>query len=312
MRVRTMGNDLQFHDFRLSFKSQLKQFRKNLKRAVHRSWEDIEHVHQLRVSGRRLLAALSVLAPLGKPKAVSLLQRRIRKVVSSAGKARDLDLLIHGELKRGPHCDRKLLKVWKHERKSAQKTLNELHRRFRKSSKLKNRTRELCRLFRSTTDPNGASSELGFRLWCKQRIAESAKPFLEGIVSAGELNAIHQLRIDGKRFRYTLELLGPFLDELLTSRVCDGMKQIQETLGDLQDCVVARDHLSRTATILRDDRKIRESELAGVRVGRIAALDQQIACQLNSFLTWQSSAAAGQLVQDVSDLCRSNSENRTT
>jgi CHAD domain-containing protein len=49
--------------------------------------------------------------------------------------------------------------------------------------------------------------------------------------------ALHDFRIDGKHFRYTLELFSPLYGPALANRVA-ALRSIQQALGDLNDCVV--------------------------------------------------------------------------
>ena len=65
------------------------------------------------------------------------------------------------------------------------------------------------------------------------------------------LEALHQFRLETKRFRYTLELFrpcyGPALDKRLTS-----LRKIQDLLGEINDCVTTQNILGRKQNILAE------------------------------------------------------------
>jgi CHAD domain-containing protein len=54
----------------------------------------------------------------------------------------------------------------------------------------------------------------------------------------------HRLRIHAKRLRYAVEFLAPAVDRKGRRRIADHMSSLQDTLGDANDAVVARQFLS--------------------------------------------------------------------
>lgn len=75
-----------------------------------------------------------------------------------------------------------------------------------------------------------------------------------------DAEGLHQFRIAGKRFRYTLEIFadvyGPALERKLKA-----LKTLQDALGDLNDVATARTLLESEAALQFLDR--RESEVRG-------------------------------------------------
>jgi CHAD domain-containing protein len=55
--------------------------------------------------------------------------------------------------------------------------------------------------------------------------------------------ALHEFRLATKHFRYTLELFRPVYGPGLEDRL-ERLKQVQTSLGDLHDCVIAADYIA--------------------------------------------------------------------
>lgn len=58
---------------------------------------------------------------------------------------------------------------------------------------------------------------------------------------------LHQFRLAAKQFRYTLEFLKPAYDDSLAGYI-DGIKKLQDYLGDINDCVTTRELLEGEQT----------------------------------------------------------------
>jgi CHAD domain-containing protein len=50
--------------------------------------------------------------------------------------------------------------------------------------------------------------------------------------------AIHELRLEGKKLRYTIDLFSPLFDRAAAKRLLKAMRQMQNTLGAFNDCSV--------------------------------------------------------------------------
>jgi CHAD domain-containing protein len=65
--------------------------------------------------------------------------------------------------------------------------------------------------------------------------------------SRASLREIHQFRLELKRFRYSLELFRPCYGPGLKQRL-DALKEIQDLLGDINDCETTRGMLRRPSS----------------------------------------------------------------
>lgn len=99
-----------------------------------------------------------------------------------------------------------------------------------------------------------------------------------------DLEALHDLRIAGKRLRYALELSPAALPARLHQKLYDALSDLQERLG------VVCDHMSAVARLKewRSSAKSREDKRA--LQGQIRREQAQLASRRRQFLRWWSAA----------------------
>ena len=211
---------------------------------------DIEPVHQARVASRRMRAALWMFGECFDRKRVNRWQKRIRGLTKGLGTARDLDVqvaFVEGFLggldakdkKHRPGVERLLLRL-RQAREAIQpevvKTLETLERGD------------------TLADMHGELAKVQFIL--RSRDVRCQSPFVYARAAAHILDrqrallanahtltdpedipGHHQLRIDAKKLRYTLEICDPAYDKQLASAI-KAVKRVQSLLGDIHDCDV--------------------------------------------------------------------------
>jgi CHAD domain-containing protein len=233
--------------------------------AVERPLDDDEAVHQLRVSSRRLTAALQTLDSLFAERPREKLIRNLRRIRRAAGPARDLDVFRErvksAEFPLKRKSRRRVRKFLKKRRRKAQKPLRRAFRK-RPPEKLARIVDVLLASVSSHSDETAASGSRLVGAAVERYVSEAPTTFQ----TAADL---HQLRICGKRLRYTLETL---LDLRATPRreqaasLLDELKQVQDRLGRLNDSVVSRQRLlgwaeeTRRDSLRRAFRKMTERE----------------------------------------------------
>ena len=212
--------------------------------------KDIEPVHQARVASRRLRAALGMFGDCFAAKQVSRWQKRIRKLTRGLGAARDLDVQIafveqflarldEKDKKHRPGVKRLLLRLRQDRdvvQSQAVKALDalekgnamaEMHGELEKALfLLRNRDVHL----RSPYVFERAAAYLRER----QRDLLSHEHTL---ADPRDIAGHHQLRIDTKRLRYTMEICDPAYDKQLAPAI-KAVKKVQSLLGDIHDCDV--------------------------------------------------------------------------
>ncbi len=216
--------------------------------AQARSWEDIEGVHQMRVQGRQLRAALSAFRS-AVPKSVSQPWRdELGWVASQLGAARDLDVFID-EFLASVHAKLPL---------SGAEPL-----RARAETKRSQAYEQVRAMLDS---PRYAEFKRGFRDWIERRRWEETalddkhranlerplKPYARRLIKqlkqrtlqAGmgidtrDPEQMHWLRIQCKKLRYAAEFFVP-IDPDLTQLIVY-LKDLQTLLGELNDAAVMR------------------------------------------------------------------------
>jgi CHAD domain-containing protein len=217
-----------------------------------RKGEDIEDVHQMRVATRRLRASLQVTAGVYDPKLIQRYRRGLRRIALSLGAVRDGDVFLEhvtayqsGLPEAGRAQLDPLIAAVSAERAQARKQLlADLH--SKRYHKLK---RDFAAFLTTPGAGLGEPPELGIvervrdfagsAIWRRYELWRAYEVVLPNATS----ETLHQARIAGKRFRYTLEFfadaLGPNVEQALTPLIA-----LQENLGALQDGVTARAHVA--------------------------------------------------------------------
>ena len=215
--------------------------------------EDPEGVHKMRVATRRIRSALVVFEEALGRKARSRFRRRFRRLARTLGVIRDLDVvLIHLEEYRDtlPEGQQRELDLF----------ADDLHTRWLEATIA---LRELLRSkgyarmvaeFEAFTDPDRiGKARTRWRareaapIHIYERLA-SVSTF-EGRLQSASIEELHDLRIDFKRLRYTIEFYQDILVDAPADELVERTKVAQEQLGAIQDaqraCEIADDFLAR-------------------------------------------------------------------
>jgi len=216
----------------------VKRVRRILPLAAWQYEEDVEYVHQLRTSCRRAAAALQAFRPLteSKPKRLGKLLRKIR---TAAGPARDADVLLsrlEKESKGDPSADYVLARL-RRQRTTAQKAL----KRVGKKTKSKQLRDALGCVRKALADGSREEQQMRFRNFGRIALAEASQGvFLLTAVSQPSISQLHQLRIAGKRLRYSIELFHQAFPKAMRTEVYPSIQKLQERLGKLNDHATAQ------------------------------------------------------------------------
>jgi CHAD domain-containing protein len=202
--------------------------------------EEIEHVHQLRVSTRRAAATVRLFRDLLPKRRRRWLAKQLRRIRRAAAEARDFDVLearlphwagdnesdeIQDELKKVHDC-----------RVSAQGPIVEVYRRLRR----KDFPERVAALVKRTRWRDERSPEPTVALAAQHRL----RPFVDDFFAAAsaaspDAPALHRLRIRGKRLRYAMEVFGGAFDRSFREELYPQIEELQERLGDINDRAAA-------------------------------------------------------------------------
>lgn len=200
-----------------------------------------ELVHKIRVASRRATAALRVFSDTVPRRRAKRLRRELRKVRRAANMARNLDVLQQryaappaspASANLPPATDKdvsRLNRTLKRRRRQAEKPLRKIARRLARGG-YAGRVEALCERirWRGECEPATLLAAAGRQL----------RPLVGDLVSFEPLHAtgesLHQLRICGKRLRYSLEIFAGAIPDLC-ARVYPIVVEMQDRLGQAND-----------------------------------------------------------------------------
>jgi CHAD domain-containing protein len=235
----------------LIFGERYRAVRHYLPLAAEKADENVEYVHKLRVSCRRLATVLDVLAE-GLPDAP---RQRLLELLENTrrvcGKARDLDVrreFLESMLKLAPVEDAAVFEllceqiVCRRERsqRKVRRRLEKLEARLRDAGD--DLLSSLHAVDPDVSDSYAPFGKTGCRILSKE---------LAGLweVAARDLESpqtLHQLRIAGKHLRYAFEVFVPALDESFREDFYPQLEEIQNLLGEIHDAAEATRAFRRT------------------------------------------------------------------
>jgi CHAD domain-containing protein len=183
---------------------------------------DADALHDLRVAIRRFSQALAAFKDVFAGKDVKKMRRRLSKLRDLTNEPRDCDagiqLLADSKLPGAPALIEKL----RRRRKEATLLLMPALRQWG--------ARKTSSKWRAALTPNGGS-HVSLEETARERLPRLTKRFLKDGDRAASADDLHQVRIEGKKLRYSLELLQPKATEWIQS-----IKRVQSLLGEANDC----------------------------------------------------------------------------
>jgi len=210
--------------------------------------QDLEELHDMRVATRRLRAAFAVFELAFEPKTIKMHLKGLRAAGRALGHARDMDVILDKAvhyLDDLPPDDRTgmlpLIQFWQDERTRAREDmLNHLN-----SQKFSNFLHKF-NIFVNT--PGLGAFPIQQEPPAPYRVREVAPALIytrleavrayETVLANATIAQLHTLRIECKRFRYTVEFFREVLGEQ-TKDIINELKDLQDHLGDLHDADVA-------------------------------------------------------------------------
>jgi CHAD domain-containing protein/transposase-like protein len=210
--------------------------------------QDSEELHDMRVATRRLRAAFAVFEQAFDPKATKPHLKGLRAAGRALGHARDMDVILEKAvhyLDELPPEDRPgmqpLIQFWQDERAQAREDML-THLNSQKFSNFLHK----FNIFVNT--PGLGALPIQQEPPAPYRVREVAPALIytrleavrayETILANATIAQLHTLRIECKRFRYTVEFFHEVLGEQ-TKAIIDELKNLQDHLGDLHDADVA-------------------------------------------------------------------------
>lgn len=211
--------------------------------------KDVECVHKMRVSTRKIRAVLPLFRRCYPKKKYKQWLKEIKKVTKLLSEARDLDVQItflQNYLQKDPQHQAlaPLLKDHKDRRKTVQATVTEGLENLESSDMLpelslflKQQVNDLSRV------PFDALSVLEKACWNMTCMLDDLLVLSCFVHQESAILKHHEMRIKAKRLRYTMETFAPLYKTGLKQEI-QQMKSFQDLLGEMHDCDVWLVYLS--------------------------------------------------------------------
>lgn len=207
---------------------------------------DADRVHRLRVATRRTLAAVQAFADLLPAKGRDWFAKRLRKVRRAAGEARDLDVLTDrlgreaGAAASRPARERLVAMLSR--RRAASRTPIRQLRDALLAADWHGRAERLL------DDVGRRGRDRPFAEFARRRFRPvMTRFFVKADRRLRSAEEIHQLRIEGKKLRYALEIFACVFPARERVRCEDALQRLQDTLGAFTDHAAAADRFDRWA-----------------------------------------------------------------
>lgn len=206
-----------------------------------------EEIHQLRVATRRALVALEVFGDRFPSRRREWFERQLRRIRKTAGEARDLDVLTArleqdrsaSAARRSPgDGSERLLTMLQKQRDASRRPIGDVHAKL------------LDQDWPSRLGEMIARARGGRRTSFERHVRRRLPPIIEQFFSLADRKArgaadLHELRIEGKKLRYALEVCGGVLPSRAMSRCHESLEQLQKRLGKFTDHAAAADRFRR-------------------------------------------------------------------
>ncbi len=202
-----------------------------------KQWEQsIEHVHMLRVSSRRAQTALAIFGELAPKWRAAWMDEQMKRIRVASNSARDDDVFIRRLEKDEKNAGAaKLAKRVRAHRQKSQVAIVEVYDRLRKKNRLEKRIEKLVKRTRLRGKKNKAKKPT-FSDWARVKFSIVVDDFLVAAnCDDSDLEALHKMRITGKKVRYAMELLSGAFSDSFRKEASASLEKLQDKLGDIND-----------------------------------------------------------------------------
>jgi CHAD domain-containing protein len=216
--------------------------------AADKSDEDVEHVHRLRISVRRAVEALRVFGGLIDEARLIEFRETLRRIRLAADEARNWDVLAQRfSQQQNGGVSLKILDQINVRRQEVQQPIAAVHREIIADGF----GVKIEQLIQEVSSHSGGQGKRRFGRQARDYLAPVVKKFFKA-VNADPSNdeSLHDLRIRGKKLRYTMEIVAVAFDSAFRKRLYPQVTLFQDQLGAVNDHATSKklfgDWLSKT------------------------------------------------------------------
>jgi CHAD domain-containing protein len=227
--------------------ARLKAVFRALPLAAEKYDEDVEHVHQLRISVRRAAETVKMFSGLLEEAEVDALQDRLRRIRLAADEARDWDVMAE-RFSHGGDIPTRILEQIQFRRREVQRPIVVIHEEI---------TAAACeaRIETLIEEVESCRHDEGRRRFGRQApryLAPVVKKFFKAAKQdLATDESLHGLRIRTKKLRYTMEIVAMAFDAAFRKTLYPRVTLFQDLLGTAHDHAKAKilfgDWLSNSA-----------------------------------------------------------------
>jgi CHAD domain-containing protein len=215
--------------------ARLKAVCHSLPLAAEKSDEDVEHVHQLRISVRRAVEAVRVFAGLIEKAEADPLRDRLRRIRLAATEARNWDVMAE-RFSHGGDSSAQIIERIKAHRRETQGPIVAIYQEF---------TADACeakveKLVRQVELHRQGDGKRRFGRQAPQYLVPVVKKFFKAAESDLTTDeSFHALRIRTKKLRYTMEMVAVAFDSAFRKKLYPRVTLFQDLLGTVNDHATA-------------------------------------------------------------------------
>jgi len=208
--------------------------------AAEKSEEDVEYVHQLRVSARRAVASVWIFSDLAAEDVVAQVRGKLHAMRRAADEARNLDVLLNDFLTYASA----------ESSRACQTLIADMRRRRRKAdmpiaavyagSEADRFAEVVARLLEEVSENRSIWATESFGRQAARYLQPALKKYFKASkANLTDSNAFHRLRIEGKKLRYTMEVLAVAFPASFRARLYPRLARLQDSMGVVNDHATA-------------------------------------------------------------------------
>jgi CHAD domain-containing protein len=208
--------------------------------AAEKSEEDVEYVHQLRVSARRAVASVRIFSDLAAEEVVTQVRGKLHAMRRAADEARNLDVLLNDFL------------TYAHagSSRARQALIADMRRRRRKADtpiatvyadpEADRFAEVVARLLEEVSENRSIWATEAFGRQAARYLQPTLKKYFKASkADLTDSNAFHRLRIEAKKLRYTMEVLAVAFPDSFRARLYPQLARLQDSMGVVNDHATA-------------------------------------------------------------------------
>ena len=215
--------------------TRLKAVCQSLPLAAEKSDEDIEYVHELRISVRRAVEALRIFSGLMEVTEVDPLLDRLRRIRLAADDARNWDVMAE-RFSHGGGIPAKIVEQIKARRREAQGPIVAVYR----ESTAGDCEAKIEKLVQDVESQHQGDGKRQFGRQAPHYLVPVVKKFFKAAESDLTTDeSLHDLRIRTKKLRYTMEIVAMAFEPAFRKKLYSQVSLFQDLLGTVNDHATA-------------------------------------------------------------------------